>query len=397
MDIFFQYTEALFTAIGIIVVVVFIGEFGPDIKKARRQKGKSKKFVDNDTRINADAFKLVDWGPEYFFEYWDALRNIAWHDYVYGRCHPYSGKYINIDKSGLRKTWQPDFGKNNKVLEVFFFGGSVGWGMGARDDCTIPSALAKLLNKSSATKVKVTNFSENGHCSTQEMLTLILALRQRKAPDIVIFLHGVNDCVAAFHQGVAGIPMHRENREKEHNILHPQMRKKMFKMVLPIVFRRTLRGIDKVIGWVTPKPKKPFGVKKEASDALAREVKNIYIDVMTTIQLLGEKKSFKPIFFWPPTIYSKNKLTEYEKQEREINGKYNSFFNAVNSMIAADIKNYSDVEYYDLFNLFDKCEEGIFLDFAHFSERGNMIVAEKMLAVVELALKDKRAATNRPI
>ena len=172
MDIVLQYIEALFTAIGIIVVVVFVLEFGPDIKRAHRKRRKDKKLSDHDYRNNADAFKLVDWGPEYFFEYWTALRNIAWHDYVYGRCQHYSGKYINIDKSGLRKTWQSNVVQDGKVLEVFFFGGSLGWGMGARDEHTIPSALAKLLNNSSGAKVNVTNFSENGHCATQEMLTL---------------------------------------------------------------------------------------------------------------------------------------------------------------------------------------------------------------------------------
>lgn len=389
MDIVLQYTEALFTAIGIIVVVVLVGEFGPDIKSLYRHKGKGKKFSDNDYRNNADAFKSVDWGPEYFFEYWTALKNIAWHDYVYGRCRPYSGKYINIDKSGLRKTWQPDVGQNGNVLEVFFFGGSVGWGVGARDEYTIPSLLAKLLNKSSTTKVSVTNFSENGHCATQEMLTLILALRQGKVPDVVIFLHGINDCYSAFHQGIAGVPMQRRNREIEFNVLHPQMRKKMYKMVLPIVFRRTLRIIDKIVEWVTLIPEKPSGVEAGAPDALAKEVKNIYIEVMATIQLLGEKKNFKPIFFWTPAIFSKNKLTKYEEQERDINAKYSEFFDDVNSKVASDLKIESDVEYYDLLHLFDKCEEGIFLDFAHISERGNMIVAEKMLPVIEEALKEK--------
>ena len=223
----------------------------------------------------------------------------------------------------------------------------------------------------------------------QEMLTLLLALRQGKDPDVVIFLNGGNDCYSAFHQGVAGIPMQRSNRENEFNVLHPQMRKKMFKTVLPIVFRRTLRSIDKIVGWVMPMPEKQSDVGVLASDALASEVKNIYIDIMNTIQLLGEKKSFKPIFFWTPTIFSKNKLTEYEEQERNINVKYSEFFNTVNSKVASDLKVSSDMQYYDFFHLFDKHEDGIFLDFAHISEQGNMIVAEKMLPIVEEALKEK--------
>jgi len=378
------------------VVIIFASEFGPDIKKTQIQKWKKKK-KDNDYRSNADFFKLVDWGPEYFYEYWTALRNVAWHDYVYGRCCPYSGKYINIDKSGLRRTWQPDIEEDSKALEIFFFGGSVGWGMGARDEHTIPSALSKLLNQSSSTRVNVTNFSENGHCSTQEMLTLILALRQNKIPDIVIFLHGVNDCVSAFHQGLAGVPTNRRNREIEFNLLHPQMRAKMFKTILPIVFRRTLRFIDRIIDSVTLIPKKSLGSETLESENLVAEVSTVFIDVLTTIQLLGEKKNFKSLFFWTPTIYSKNNLTDYEKKERNISAKYREFFDAVNTKVACKLNSTPNIEYYDLLHLFDNCEEGIFLDFAHISEQGNLIMAEEMQPIVKEALEKRLASKARYI
>ena len=394
MNIVFNYTEALFTAIGIIVVIIFVVEFGPEIKKGQLQKWKKKKNLDNDNRGNADYFKSVDWGPEYFYEYWSALRNVAWHDYVYGRCHPFTGKFINIDQSGLRKTWKPDMEADGKVLEIFFFGGSVGWGMGARDEHTIPSELAKLLSESFETKVNVTNFSENGHCSTQEMLTLILALRQGKVPDIVIFLHGVNDCVSAYQQGIAGIPTNRRNRENEFNVLHPQMRERMFRTVLPIMFRRTLRFIDRIIEYVTLMPKKLTGSETIVSEKLITEVSNVFIEVLTTIQLLGEKKNFKPLFFWTPTIYSKKNLTEYEKKEQDTSAKYRTFFDAVNSKVADSLNRNLDVEYYDFSHLFDKYEEGIFLDFAHISERGNMIMAKEMQPLVEEAL-EKRGLKKR--
>ena len=65
MDTVLQYTEALFTAIGIIVVVVFVSEFGPDIKRAHRQKRKDKKLSDryNITKeIVGEAYPDITWG-----------------------------------------------------------------------------------------------------------------------------------------------------------------------------------------------------------------------------------------------------------------------------------------------------------------------------------------------
>lgn len=78
----------------------------------------------------------------------------------------YTGKYVNIDKIGNRKT-----DLSEEILldqaEYFFFGPSVIWGYGEEDKKTIPSIFSQTNN------VFVKNFSSNGYTSHYSLSKLI--------------------------------------------------------------------------------------------------------------------------------------------------------------------------------------------------------------------------------
>ncbi len=247
MNVLFNITEILLTSIGAIVFLIFIVEFLPDAIKHFRRRGRKIAKIDTDYRNKADFFKNVDWGNRYFYEYWAATRNADWHSYIYGRCHKFAGEFINVDKKGLRKTWNSfvDPGAKN-TLKIFFFGGSTGWGMGARDDHTVPSELSRMLSEKLSCSVEVTNFSENGYVATQSLLMLMLELRQGNIPDVVLFYDGINDAFSAFQNGCPGVPQNEYNRSLEFNIFHPSSRLRFYKTAAKIIFRRTIRLIDKI-------------------------------------------------------------------------------------------------------------------------------------------------------
>lgn len=118
---------------------------------------------------------------------------LAWKSYVYWQ-----------REHGIRKTIEGEGPK------VWMFGGSAVWGSYVEWNETIPSLLAKK-------GFKVTNYGETGYVSTQELILLILELRE-DTPEIVIFYNGFNDVFSSFQQGVAGIPMNEFNRRKEFNL-----------------------------------------------------------------------------------------------------------------------------------------------------------------------------------
>lgn len=87
---------------------------------------------------------------------------------------------------------------------IHVFGSSLVWGLGVPDSSTIPSQMASILGESSGGPVRVVNHGVVGWVSTQEVINLMLLLRDGLRPDIVIFIDGFNDVVSAYQSGVPG-------------------------------------------------------------------------------------------------------------------------------------------------------------------------------------------------
>jgi hypothetical protein len=177
-------------------------------------------YTPGDRRVLSDAMKGEPWANEYFEEL-DQSWYVEWHPYAYWRRKPFKGRHINIGENGLRYTENgPTAHTGTDVIEIFMFGGSTLWGHGARDGFTIASNLSRFLRERAGLRVNVTNFGEGGYVSTQEVVALLLELRNRNVPDMVIFYDGINEVFAALQTGQAGIPQNEFNREIEFNILN---------------------------------------------------------------------------------------------------------------------------------------------------------------------------------
>src|SRR5262245_30798240 len=161
-----------------------------------------------DPRIHLDALAGTPWIEQYFDELFGSSR-LEWRSYVYWRRRsPFRSTYVNVDAGGFRRSWRdPRAAASARPIRIFVFGGSTLWGMGARDDFTIPSYLAKFLAEEVPdARVEVTNFGELGYVSTQEVLSLEIALQRGDVPDIVIFYDAINDVFSSFQNGLAGSP-----------------------------------------------------------------------------------------------------------------------------------------------------------------------------------------------
>lgn len=100
---------------------------------------------------------------------------------------------------GRRVTWQPPAAP---AARVWVFGGSTVFGVGQRDDHTIPSELARAAWEAGLA-VEVVNFGVHGDVHWMEVNRLRDALASGLAPpDVVIFYNGWNDLVS--HRGVDG-------------------------------------------------------------------------------------------------------------------------------------------------------------------------------------------------
>lgn len=108
---------------------------------------------------------------------------------------PFRGRFLNIDVHGFRYTSPPsEAHADMPSLRIWAFGGSTMFGWGLADAYTLPSQLQRVLQeKIRDRQVYVSNFGIPWYYSSHELALLVDHLRVQEAPDIVLFLDGLNE------------------------------------------------------------------------------------------------------------------------------------------------------------------------------------------------------------
>lgn len=171
--------------------------------------------------------------------------------FVHFTLAPHDGPLIEIDAEGRRRV--PGTATSTRAPTVWMFGGSTMWGMGARDEGTIPAHLTRLLGH----EVRVVNFGQVGYLSTQEVLTLLLELQAGRRPDVAVFYDGVNEVFPALKLGQAGLPLDVARRRAEFNITRPD--------ALPRLTGAALTGLVRFLP--APPPLRPSAGPQPRRDA----------------------------------------------------------------------------------------------------------------------------------
>ena len=356
-----------------------------------------------DTRSRADGYEGTDWAEAYFKEF--KLLSTKWHPYVYWRRKPFKGSHINIDKMGIRQTWNATNNKSEseaKKFRIFMFGGSTLWGTGARDANTIPSILSRVLTLEHGLNVEVINFGETGYVSTQETIMLLRELQHKNMPDLVIFYDGANDTFSTFqNDGVARLPSNEQNREREFNLLRPNMKKRLYKetlyltittsatyTVLRSVLRRLL-GKDLLSLTKSPSPRSP-------PNQIGSKVARIYAWNVRFVERIGKAYGFKALFYWQPIITTKDRLSPYEQQQQAKHGKdWNRYYGVALSNVKALL---SGVDiFHDISGIFKGDIRPYFIDPWHLTGNGNEIIARQMVKDVVPMLRHRQVRDRESV
>jgi len=328
---------------------------------------------------------------QYYNEFEDSSAN-KWVSYVYWRRKPYEGQYINVDPNGIRRTWAPDRSRREARdrPSIFVFGGSTTWGVGARDDSTIPSFLARKL-KENGIECDVINFGESGYVSTQEVITLIRQLQQGNIPDVVIFYDGVNDMYSAYQQRLAGLPQNEFHRAQEFNLTQARN----YRTLRTLFIRGTVDNL--AMTRLARNLRRRLGVAGQGDGAVAywratdnsmagresllREVLSVYEGNMRMVKVLGEAYGFETFFYWQPTIFDKEHRTAYEETQRRSVEGLQPFCRGVCTLVCSgNIPAEHEGVFHDLSGIFAQVRQPVFIDWCHVSEWGNEVVAERMAA-----------------
>jgi len=328
-------------------------------------------------RFEADTYQNNQWPKAYYHEHRQAYVS-RWQPYVHWRREAYNGEYINIDNKGIRKTWQPEFPDltKGKPFQIFVFGGSTIWGTGARDDFTIPSQLAKQLAKKGH-MVEVTNLGESSYTSTQEVLTLMDQLRQGKRPDLVIFYDGFNDATAALVQNRAGIPFNEQHRKNEYNMHKKKLSTLLREHVWPkMALKRFIQSLAASL-----RSRDEFSYHNLNSEKLAKEVVDVYRFNLELLQNMQNRYQFTLLNYWQPNIFDKSRLTPYEEKQTHLYPEFDlkGFYREVNQELAAAGLEQHSPFFHDISGIFQNTREPVFVDLIHLGERGNQIIAARMM------------------
>lgn len=372
---------------GVSVVLFTILEAGASLALHLRQGVRPVGESVPDWRVRADAYSDGSWVRDYYAEFRssDAVR---WMPYVYWRRGAYHGKYINVDENGIRRTTAPapppDSGTS---VTIFMFGGSTLWGTGARDAFTIPSLVTRdLLGK--GLRPEITNFGESGYVSTQELVALLLELRDGRSPDLVIFYDGINDTGAALQERVAGLPQNEANRVREFNLSSPARLTQ--RAVLLARDAASRLAIVRLVGVLAGRSATAPAIASEsaaprfrhstADDAgLSASVVQTYWKNVELVKALGEHYGFACLFYWQPTIFQKPRLTGYEAAERRKAEYLTPFFEQTyTTMRRSRLAHPREPAFHDLSTVFSDLSAPVFVDWAHLGESGNEIIARRM-------------------
>jgi lysophospholipase L1-like esterase len=319
-----------------------------------------------------ESYRKQPWVDEYFKEFMAAL-NTNWQSYVYFRWKPFKGKYLNINDQGLRFTVPSDLSdsETTKKINIFMFGGSTLWGWGVRDRYTIPSQLVEALAKHKI-KAEITNFSEPGYVTTQELIDLIMQLQRGKVPDLVIFYDGVNDVYAAYQSGVAGIPENEWKREMEYNLSnrYGQLRRLfLLKSLDEFYLGRKIKELSQKLELTT--------MKRKINDGLEKKIVEIYLNNLKIIDGISKTYGFKTMYYWHPIIYYKNYLTNFEEYYNNDDEMKKLYFKTYD-ILRQEKPILARYNFYDISDILADSKESLYIDYCHLNEEGNKEIAERI-------------------
>lgn len=316
------------------------------------------KFIDADESPSAQAY----WAEK-------AGTRARWLPYSYWTLAPMSGEFINIDETGLRRSWRSPADGN--APRVTFYGGSTMWGYGARDDFTIPSQVAKLL-LGEGDPALVTNFAQEGYVSTQDLILFQLQLAQGAVPTVAVFYHGFNDVYSAYLRGLAGVTL-RENHQ-----------------VSDVEAGRLLRrGIPVLRSPSVDISEYDWSLVASAGNS-AHLIVERWLGNRRLIRAIAAEFGVRVLFVWQPALFAKQFPTDTEARilsdlDRDRPG-FVQLYRDVDGLIRQRAQDEAWGDFVLLTDMFAASADDVFFDLVHVNEIGNLQVAEALLGPIASAL-----------
>jgi len=386
--------KKLLAVFGLTVLCLVAFEIGCRVflRLASRTDSAEETVARRDPRAGMPAYAGADYDVDRLLEEDEALNKSVYRPFVVWSRKTFAGELINIDVEGQRATHNNS--EHEDALQLWLLGGSTMWGQGAPDAETIPSYVAQLLNQERGLDVLVRNLGEIGYVSTQEIVALMRQLQLGRRPDYVVFFDGVNDApAAALWPETLGTHMNyyriRDRFEapgrRQHHPIQAAIRGSG--MV------RFSTYLNEKLGLSANRYRGAWNAPRDAAQARERgeTAARLWLDNYRLTEALGRAYGFVPIYVLQPSLLVGAKPlhpSEAALQEKENENEAKRAGMAVYAEMLRSVRELLQHEdpppaVYDASDLFAAVEEPVYIDYVHMSGRGNRIIAERLVEILE--------------
>ncbi|MFN7148523.1 MAG: SGNH/GDSL hydrolase family protein [Microthrixaceae bacterium] len=294
--------------------------------------------------VDEYAHEDEPWAKDFFRELIGAG---VYHDYILGqRLRDFTGEHLNI-VDGRRVTYLPA----DPELTVWFFGGSTMYGIGQRDDHTIPSVIARLA-EADGIKIEAINFGVSGDANWPETIRFAQALVDMPLPDLVVFYDGANE------MGVS-------SQRLEEGSTDPNTLGRYGVSDLERELHR-----DSMDGEV-PEPGTPERGKLQVELAAAQYRRGVELS-----RRLGDHHDIPVMHFWQPQAFAKVPSPADEELWRRVQFPEEEL--GTTRRLYAQARERSGMDPIDISDALDSTDRAVYFDSSHTNELGARIVAEVM-------------------
>lgn len=297
--------------------------------------------------------------------------------------HPISGwrsipdqnlSTVKINSSGLRN--KPldtlDIKKENCML----LGGSVAWGFGASSNENIASyQIEKKLSYHHKKYINVINFAEQMHSSHEELMTFIGYLEEIN-PKYIICLSGTND----INRGYKDLSKFTDltttwiNYFNKGNSIGIVREDNLVKFLLKSILRfkkkfTKISNSNLTITKFLNKDNIPLSLYQKKIDIINLICESRKINVLHVLQpdlIFKKRKILSENDYYN---FIENDRKEYFKKQIDIFKKFMEKKSKTESIF---------IKYFDLSDVFDDVDEPIYIDKAHFNDKGYEIISQKI-------------------
>ena len=316
----------------------------------------------SDSRSELPNYKNHDWARKHFEEVFNLPTE--YFDFVVWRRKPFEGETITIDSDGYRRHFST-ISSDSQTAKIWFFGGSTAWGIGARDDETIPAYVQKYSSKSTF------NAGETGYVAHQSLNLLMKAYLEGGRPETVFFYDGVNEVAHKCRTGYAVFSSAQElivrERVQPKTTLGSSRLISVFDPTVQI-FRLALEKFGRAqlvteYDCHTNAQKATLIVEHlisswKVAKTIVEANGGVFIPVLQPVAYIGS-----------PNLTHLPEVTEHQHLRKQ----YEIIYEGVR--LSAKKSNFDYVDLTDVFNV----QDFVYIDFCHVSPNGNALVAERLL------------------